>query len=611
MDRSTAPRLVFEPLMSRPAASSDLTRRRLLGLGLLTAGAVVLESTGAADALAAARPRARSAAIGLPAARRIGPVAVPGGFDLAGLRWSGSGHAGIELRGLRSDTQRWTDWFPVAHAHDHGPDDVAIASATDPVWVGRCEAVQLRVSRPLHGLTLHTVRSDGPREKITVAHAAQAVTDGGPAIITRDQWGASAVRTRGTPEIGTVQLAFVHHTVNANDYTAADSAAIVLAIAKYHINSNGWNDIGYNFLVDRYGQIFEGRAGGITQAIIGAQAQGYNSVSTGISNIGTFETVTQTDPALNALSQLIAWKLALHGAPVEGTIGVVSAGGPTNRYPSGRPVTLERISGHRDGDKTSCPGTALYGQLAEIRRRAATHDYPVSDTTAGGGVIGQDQLTIVASASQVAAYATIPISGTLVDIEGAAIPGASVRIQKLGATRWSTAAHAVTNADGTFATNVVVRQSSKLRAYYNGDVAAGGDVLTSPEVAVSAIPKLTITVSAKQVAVGGLVSVKVAMKPTRSKLELVLSQRGSDGKYRTISRTRLKASGASGSASVRLAKAGLYGLTVVSPADAKGVAVTAPLIHVRCSRGGTTGPPITVVAGGVVEGGGTAVAAAS
>jgi hypothetical protein len=598
--------------MSRPPASSDLTRRRLVGLGLLTAGAVVLESIpGASDALAAARPRATSAAIGLPAQRRIGPVTVPGGFDLAGLRWSGSGHAGIELRALRSDTKRWTDWFPVAHAHDHGPDDVAIASATDPVWVGRSEAVELRVSRPLHGLTLHAVRSDGPRERIVVARAAQAVTDGGPAIITRDQWGAASVKVKGTPEIGTVQLAFVHHTVNANDYAATDSAAIVLAIAKYHVNSNGWNDIGYNFLVDRYGQIFEGRAGGITQAIIGAQAQGYNSVSTGISNIGTFETVTQSDAALNALSQLIAWKLALHGAPVEGTIDVVSAGGPTNRYPSGRPVTLQRISGHRDGDKTSCPGTALYGQLAEIRRRAATHDYPVSDTTAGGGVIGQDQLTIVASASQVAAYATIPVSGTLVDIEGAAIPGASVRIQKLGATRWSTAAHAVTNADGTFSTSVVVRQSSKLRAYYNGDVAAGGDVLTSPEVAVSAIPKLTITLSAKQVPVGGLVSAKVVMKPTRSKLELVVSSRGSDGKYRTISRTRLKVSGATGTAAVRLPKAGLYGFTIVSPADAKGIAVTTPLIHVRCSRSGATGQPVTVVAGGVVEGGGTAVAAAS
>jgi hypothetical protein len=300
----------------------DLTRRRLLGLGLLTAGAVWLEAVpGAPSAFARTGrgPTATTAAIGLPRATRIGPVDVPGGFDLAGLRWSGHAHPRIERRARRPGG-RFTEWLPVAHAHDHGPDGAGPASATDPVWTGRSRAVELRLDRPVDGLTLQTVRTERPRGVMARAAQALPTTDGGPPIITRDQWGGDRLRLRGRPEYGSVQLAFVHHTVNANDYGPADSAGIVLAIAKYHISGNGWNDIGYNFLVDKYGQIFEGRMGGITEAVIGAQAQGYNSVSTGVSNIGTFESVGQTDAALNAMAQLIGWKLALHGAPVDGTV---------------------------------------------------------------------------------------------------------------------------------------------------------------------------------------------------------------------------------------------------------------------------------------------------
>ena len=115
-----------------------------------------------------------------------------------------------------------------------------------------------------------------------------------------------------------MQLGFVHHTVNANDYAPQDSAAIVLSICRYHRNENGWRDIGYNFLVDRYGQIFEGREGGIDQPVIGAQAQGYNGVSTGVANLGTFSQAPQTAAGVQATAELLAWKLSLHGVPVAG-----------------------------------------------------------------------------------------------------------------------------------------------------------------------------------------------------------------------------------------------------------------------------------------------------
>ena len=181
---------------------------------------------------------------------------------------------------------------------------------------------------------------------------------------------------RSAPVYGEVQVAFVHHTVSSNDYGPEDSAGIVLGIARYHRDSNRWNDIGYNFLVDQYGQVFEGRAGGIDQAVVGAQAQGYNSVSTGIACIGTFTSVPQPEPGMDALARLIGWKLSLHAAPTQGTVVVTSRGGSSNRYPNGAPVTLERISGHRDGDSTSCPGEILYTQLPDLRARAARYSGP-------------------------------------------------------------------------------------------------------------------------------------------------------------------------------------------------------------------------------------------
>src|SRR5918996_209751 len=128
---------------------------------------------------------------------------------------------------------------------------------------------------------------------------------------------ASRVRPT-TPPYGAVKLAFVHHTVTATDYGPEDSAAMVLGICRYHRNSNGWNDIGYQFLVDRYGRIFEGRAGGIDQAVVGAQAQGWNSTSTGIACLGDFTAIAQSPEGMDALARLIGWKLTVHGVPTEG-----------------------------------------------------------------------------------------------------------------------------------------------------------------------------------------------------------------------------------------------------------------------------------------------------
>lgn len=175
------------------------------------------------------------------------------------------------------------------------------------------------------------------------------------------------------PEYGSVKLAFVHHTENPDGYSAAAVPGMLRSIYEFHRFGRGWNDIGYNFAIDRFGRIWEARAGGIDEPVIGAQAGGYNAYSTGISILGTYSAQRISAAALAALEHLIAWKLSLHGAPCEGhvTVKVTAKGAVYSRFPAGARVSLPRVAGHRDADSTDCPGDALYGELTSARHGAA------------------------------------------------------------------------------------------------------------------------------------------------------------------------------------------------------------------------------------------------
>ena len=177
---------------------------------------------------------------------------------------------------------------------------------------------------------------------------------------------------REAPSYGTVRAAYVHHTVSLNDYTPEEAPGIVLAICRYHRNSNGWNDIGYQALVDKYGVLYEGRAGGLDKPVLGANAQGFNAQSTGIASIGDNTAVGLSDTALDSLADYIRWKLDDPRRAAHRDTTLVSAGGATSRYPAGRRVRVPRMLGHRDTNSTACPGSALYYQLDDLRARVAT-----------------------------------------------------------------------------------------------------------------------------------------------------------------------------------------------------------------------------------------------
>lgn len=192
-----------------------------------------------------------------------------------------------------------------------------------------------------------------------------------PAVVTREQWHADEDLVKEGPHYtGAARAVFVHHTGNPNDYDCADAPDLIRAVQSDHIQQDGWDDIGYNFLVDRCGTIYEGRAGGVARSVRGAHTKGFNTDTVGIAAIGTFgEGAEVPKPMMEALVKLTAWKLRPGTDPL-GTVELVSTN-DESRFDRGQVARLNVVSGHRDSYETRCPGDVLYGLLPELRERAA------------------------------------------------------------------------------------------------------------------------------------------------------------------------------------------------------------------------------------------------
>ena len=210
---------------------------------------------------------------------------------------------------------------------------------------------------------------------------------GAPAIVTRTQWKANELIRRAAPSYATsLSFAVVHHTAGVNTYTREQSAAIVRGIQTYHVQGNGWNDLGYNFLVDKYGQVFEGRFGGIERNVVGAHAEGFNTGSVGVALIGIYGTAAVPAAARAALVKLLAWRLDVAHVDPLATLNWSSGGNP--RFPRGVPVFLRSVVGHRDTGFTDCPGARLYAQLDSLARDVAATGLPKIYAPTVRGAIG-------------------------------------------------------------------------------------------------------------------------------------------------------------------------------------------------------------------------------
>jgi hypothetical protein len=306
-------------------------------------------------------------------ARTLQVAEAPIRFNMVGLHWRGAG--GVLYRTHRLGGG-WSAWM--AADADTGPDAASPERARTrgwhdgtPDWVGASDRIQFRTHGRVDRLRAYYLWS-----RVRAAPPVRAVASPSqPLIVSRFGWAANEKIVRAKPQIASaLRLAIVHHTVNTNSYTRAQAPAIVRGIETYHVKGNGWNDIGYNFLIDRYGQVYEGRGGGIDRNVIGAHAEGFNTGSVGVALIGTYSSRGPTPAQRQALVDLLAWRLDVAHVDPLAFVAATSLGNP--RFRRGAPVRLRAISGHRDTNFTSCPGNVLYGQLPAIAAAVAKTGLP-------------------------------------------------------------------------------------------------------------------------------------------------------------------------------------------------------------------------------------------
>ncbi|WP_371407366.1 peptidoglycan recognition protein [Kribbella sp. NBC_00662] len=300
-------------------------------------------------------------------------------FGMVAVTWpEGAQNVTAKVRVERDG--KWTDWESLSVEDEHGPDPLVPEgierAGTEPLWVGNATGVQASAvtdsGTTIAGAKVVLIQpgvlasdADEPSAQ-SVEPAASRAPYPMPLMVSRKRWGADErLRTHNGAACArpkyttTVLAAFVHHTADRNDYTRTQVPAMVRTMYAYHVKSRGWCDLGYNFLVDRFGRVFEGRYGGAQLPVLGAHTAAFNSNSFGVALIGNFEQATPPAAMLESTARVIAWKL---DANYRSPLATITLDGSR----------LHTVSGHRDTKATACPGTQLYNKLGWLKQRVNT-----------------------------------------------------------------------------------------------------------------------------------------------------------------------------------------------------------------------------------------------
>jgi hypothetical protein len=383
-------------------------------------------------------------------------------FTLAGLTWIGPVSTGTEFKVRVRESGVWSAWFKLEYGEyqgvgKDGTESVDTRVGSDPLLTGLADGVevimentsgvvpnQMKVTlvnsqvtkqdRSIGQLTMRMATADtGMQSQAVAALVGASISPQGalvarPRIVSRAEWGADETWRNPVPVVGSTLLGgIVHHTASTNNYTAEQAPAQMRNLYAYFTQSLKYRDMGYNFLVDKYGTIYEGRSGcavgavdcdSATVAAQGAHTAGLNLNTFGVSAIGNYDVLAPENPAaiVESIASLMAWKLAPYGLDPNATAYIPSTDtSGSSKYSAGQTAITQVISAHRDVGKTACPGRYLYPYMGEIRARATTLLAPVIQ-----GVSVSPTLIDGAGTGPVNVSAIIPANATWsVDVKNA------------------------------------------------------------------------------------------------------------------------------------------------------------------------------------------------
>jgi|GEM_PF-1155680 len=305
----------------------------------------------------------------------------------------------VRFRGADGSWGEWTELVDDGAGPDAGQQDMSqVRAGTDTVFFGNADAVQIATlgevpdALPNDSVDVALVGSPSPvlvpntttdvavagADDLSVVDAVyrpgtasvQQVADINSKVITRATWGARPPSV-SWPVAPTVRHIVVHHTAGSNAYsTQAQAMQQIRNDQEYHQKTRGWADIGYNFIVDKWGNIYEGAAGSLDGAQVGAHTAGFNTGSAGVSMLGDYMTLTPPDEMLRAVAALAEWRLTSYGVRADGEVTLTANSSNTKGWPVGKQITAKTISAHRDLGSTDCPGDQGYAQMDKIRTYA-------------------------------------------------------------------------------------------------------------------------------------------------------------------------------------------------------------------------------------------------